>query len=536
MWIQKITNLYRQIIPQGFATVEKYIPYCDNDQWPLIWSKTISDSPSGRACVSTIADFLEGFGFSDTDLENIIVNNQGETFFQIHQQTCKSFAEFEGFYWLFRYGGAGEITEWLVLPFENCRLGKPDDNGYISKILYNPFFGTADYNSSAKKETKAYDVYNPQAVREQYEKQGNEYKGQVFFFGTTSPLSRYYPMPEAVSARKWMKIEDGVSDYHEDNIENGFMQPYITVMYGNPNEPSTNPANLTLPEGEKITVGQEFNDLIAENFAGAKRVGSMWVHWVNNPNEKPEVIALPGNNTGDMFITLDNQATKKITVGWKVPSILANIHEGVSLGGDGNTMRVAVKLMQQRVVKKQRILTDAYSKIWRQFPRPYIDPITIVPYNPYPELEVLDDKIWDELTPEERRKWIQENTDIEILEEDEPLITQPTIPENKFRNALPVGFPEKVKNNVKKALDYQDKIGLKCSSRMGRMVSEQIMNNSPMPMRQIRRIHNFLKRNAEFENKLFNEGCGAVLYQAWGGKEMFDFLENKLKEIDQWLN
>lgn len=539
--IYNFRNLWRQPVRRENLTYDKYLPYFDDfDNFPLKWHKAISDSPSATACVSTIQDFLEGFGFSDTALEKKVVNSRGETMFQIHQRTTKDFGEFEGFFWRFMYDATGKITEWDVLPFENCRLGKPDSKGFISKILYNPYFGTSDYGTG--KDTVYYDTFAPKNVRAQMLEQGDKYKGQVLFVGTTNALSRFYPLPEAHSAYKWMRTEAGVADYHEDNINNGFLQPFMLIMKGNPNEPSKNPEYTSVPEGERKTRSQEFDEVVSSNFMGAKRVGNMWVQWVENPDEKPETLTFPSNNSGDQFLQLDQQATKKITVAFKVPSILANINEGVSLGGDGNMIRVAVKLMQQRVIKKQRILTDAYSQVLANFSTPYVQDIVIVPYNPYPELEVLDDKIWDALTVEERRKWIEENTEIELF--DDELVTEsPDAPiptaalrTPKVLNVVPVSFPEKIRAGVKKALDYQDKMDMPCGGKAGRQVSEDIMNNVNMGQRQLKRIYSYLKKNEKFSNSAYSEGCGAIQYQAWGGKEMFDFLEVELKRLDAWLN
>jgi hypothetical protein len=506
-----------------------------------MWAEAIDNSPSATSCLSTVQDFVEGFGFSDPLLEKKIINSKGESFFQFHQKVTKDWTRFKGVYVHVMYNTLGEITEIDVLPFQNCRLGKPDSNGYISKIHYNPFFGTSDYKGYDKKMTTVYDVYNPNAVRSQIANQKDKYRGQVLFVGLTSPLSPYYPINEAYSAVKWMKIESGVSDYHEDNLNNGFLQPFMLIMRGNPNEPSTNPdyANHN-GDNKPATIAQEFDDVIASNFMGAKRVGNMLVQWVSQGEEKPEPIALPANNNGDLFMTLDQQAIKKITIGWKVPAILANINEGVSLGGDGNAVRVSVKLMQQRVKKDQRVLTDLYSKLLSKFETPYVQDITIVPYNPYPEMEVLDDKIWEALTSEEQRQWINDNTEIELIESTtEPAVVDPSQdpqPVARITNRIPVSFPEKVRNTAKKALEFQDKMSLKCSSKAGREMAQRIVDNQSMGVRELKRIYSYLKKNEKFSNSPFSEGCNAVLYQAWGGAEMFSFLESKLKEIDGWLN
>lgn len=532
----KIYNLFRQPAATNQVTHEGYIPYFGGaDNFPLKWAKAISDSPSATSCLSTLSDFMEGYGFSDGDLEKLIVDSKGGTLFELHQKTVKEFAQNEGFFWLLKYDATARVTHWEVLPFENCRLGKPDDNGFISKIYYNPFFGTGEYIGRDKKRTKIYDVFNPAAVREQYKVEGDTYKGQVLFVGTTNAMSRFYPIHEAYSAVKWMKIESGVSDYHEDNINNGFHQKFILLMRGNPSAPSTNPDYQN--DKNPITVAAEFERVVSENFMGASKGSNMMTYWLDNPDEKPEMLQVPSSANGDLFVTLDNQSTKKITIAWKVPAILANIHEGVSLGGDANQIRVAVKLMQQRVIKKQRILTDSYSKILKLLQKPYTEDVDIVPYNPYPELEVLDDKIWNALTPEEQRKWVQDNTEIDLTETEaiQPK-PQPPTQTNSFRNAVPIGFPDNVKSKVKKTLDYIDKMGLKCGGKSGRQVSEAILTNTNMGYKQLKRIYSYLKAREEYSNALNNEGCHVIEYNAWGGKEMFDFLDVKLKDIDSWLN
>lgn len=482
--------------------------------------------------MSTIQDFLEGAGFSPPELEKIVVNSKGETLWNIHQKTCRDFAEFEGFYWLLRYDGLGKITEWEVLPFENCRLGKPDDKGYIGKIYYNPYFGTDDYRTLKDKATKCYYTYNPLALSQQVAEAGRDkFPGQVFFYGTTNALSRFYPMPEAYSAFKWFGIEKGISDYHEDNINNGLLIPYILVKYGDPNAPVTN------PEGDStekpITVAEDFDNVISKNFMGANRVGNLMVHWVSNKEEKPEVLPLPTNATGENFMATATQAAKSITVAFKTPAILANINEGVSLGGDGNMIRVAVKLMQQRSIRKHRILTDAYSTILKLLPTPFTQEIKIVPYNPYPELEILDDKIWQALTTDEKRDWIEDNTDIVLTDDAVP--AQAPAPAGP-QNALPVGFPEKIRNSMKKALDFHAKMGIKCSLRLSENVYRDIAENRPMTLRQMKRVYNYLKNNSINKDKLYSEGCDAIKYHSLGGKEMEDFLRAELERVDAWLN
>lgn len=532
---QILNFLKRQLSAPHQETYEGYLPYFDDDSFPLKWHKAISESPSASSCVSTIADFLEGFGFSNTDLEKRIVNSDGETFFNIHHKVCGDFGEFEGFYIHFMFNSTGRKTEMRVFPFESCRLGKPDGNGVISTIYYNPFFGT-EYKDSIKKHTQIYSAYDPKAVPAQILKEKSKYKGQILFVGTTTAASRFYPYPEAMSAVKWMRSEAGIADYHEDNINNGLHQPYMLIMKGNPNDPSQNPEYSS--EEKTITVAEEFQEVIGRNFMGAKRVGNVMVKWVNigASEETPQVLPLPTNATSDLFVTLDNQATDKILLAFKVPGILANVSKGGTLGGDGNMIRVAVKLMQQRCVKKQRILTDTYEMIFRNFEQPYTEPITIVPYNPYPELEVLDDKIWNELSKEEKRKWINDNTEIELEQVEPEAVATPDQPvQAKFKNAIPVGFPEAIRKNIQRALEHDEVMNKGCGKRGGKEVAAKIVNNESMGFKQLKRIHAYLKKRSDLQNSPWDD-CEAVMYNQWGGRAMELFLESKLKEFEEWLN
>lgn len=364
------------------------------------------------------------------------------------------------------------------------------------------------------------------------EKQGSKFKGQVFFYGTTNAQSRYYPISEAYSAARWMKIENRVSVYHEENLAGGLLQSFMLGMIGNPDDPVNNPEDSA--DEKPITRGQAF-DNVAQQLMGAKRVGNMWVHWFANEAELARVIPMPANNNSDIFVTLDNQATKKITIAWKVPGILANIAEGATLGGDGNQVRVAVKLMQQRSIRKQRILTDCYSKILKLLPKPYVQDIKITPYNPYPELEVLDQKIWDVMTPEEKREWVQENTEVSLNDNTVIAPSQPA-PGARIQNAVPISFPEEVRNSIKKTLEYKEKMDIKCGGKAGLELSNQILENKNLGLRQLKRVHNYLKKYRQFENSPLNEGCQVIEYNLWGGKAMREFLEAKMEEIDTWLN
>jgi hypothetical protein len=234
-----------------------------------------------------------------------------------------------------------------------------------------------------------------------------------------------------------------------------------------------------------------------------------------------------------MHRVTDEHATKKITIATKVPGILANISEGVSLGGDGNTIRAAVKLMQQRVVRPQSFLIAYYQELLANMVNPYTDTITITSYSPFPELETVDPSIWAELSPQERRDWIRDHTEIQLIEETDPALEEPA-PEplqNRITNLHFDTYPHTAKANVKRAIEWQEKMGAKCLKPAGRILSEQILNGAPLGPKEIRRLSRYLSKQTVFKDHPYDQSCESVLYDAWGGSDMMTWANEKVKEL-----
>src|SRR5688572_895738 len=179
----KIYNLVQREIAytQQIDHSGKYIPYFENnDAFPVELSRLVQGSPTATSCLSTLTDFITGEGFNEgADLENLVINKQGLKLFQFHAICSSSLAHKWGVACIVRYNKIGGITEIIDIPFSYCRLGLPDDNGVISKIKYNPYFGTSLYK---QKGTKEYDVFNPSQAPVQAG-QDPHWKGQIFWVG-----------------------------------------------------------------------------------------------------------------------------------------------------------------------------------------------------------------------------------------------------------------------------------------------------------------------------------------------------------------
>jgi hypothetical protein len=395
---------------------EETIIYGENDNLPLVIAKAVEDSPATTSCLDTFAQFIKGSGFTNKDLMNKIIDKDGTTLWDFHCALADSCSVFWGFSVNLKFNENRKITNAYQLSFESVRFKKPGDNDpYINTIKYNPYFGTYEYKSDY---TKEYQVFNLKSVPDEIKKFGKDYNGQVYYYGKTSPLYRFYPVPKYWSAKKWIGIDGKIQEFHDENLDNGNFQSVLMDMVGDPNEWSTNPETQkedTDSSGNKIlvpteTVGQEFNRMMTTNFSGSQKAGNVMVRWVKNLADAAKIQPFPTNNNAELFLALQDLTTKNITIATKVPSILANISEGVSLGSDGNTMQKAIELMQSRTAEWRERLTAFYNNILLpNLQEKSTDKVEIVNYNPISVEVKFDPQFWEVLTPEEKREFIKKN-------------------------------------------------------------------------------------------------------------------------------
>ena len=519
--VQREIAYTQQIDHQG-----KYIPYFEgHDGFPVELSRLVQGSPTATSCLSTLTDFITGEGFNEgADIENLVINKQGLKLFQFHSICASSLAHKWGVACIVRYNKIGGITEIIDIPFGYCRLAIPDDNGVISKIKYNPYFGTSLYK---QKDTKEYDVFNPSQAISQRAKTEN-WPGQINWVAIRDEKHPFYPVPDYYSAKPWMRVEYNAGIYFDENLENGFLTPTIIKLHGNPNEPS----GLKDSDDNDIPKGKAFDTEMTQKFSGAKRVGQIMAFWGDNKDEWPQLEAFPSSGNPDMYRVQDEHAIKKITIATKVPGVLANINDTNNFSGE--QIRPAVKLMQQRAVRPQDFLLDYYQSMLKIFISPVTERLGIVDYNPYPEAETVDPQTWGVLTPEEKRKWVKDHTEIEIEDEILPVEPAPT-PQPAVENKIVAlhfnSYPTKAKQNAKRSLEWQDKMNKRCSTAYGRKLSEAIINGVPLGPKEISRLSNSLSKSMLFKDYPYSESCEAVLFDAWGGVDMMIWANDKIKEL-----
>ncbi len=95
-------------------------------------------------------------------------------------------------------------------------------------------------------------------------------------------------------------------------------------------------------------------------------------------------------------------------------------------------------------------------------------------------------------------------------------------------------YPDGVKNNAKRALEYADKNGWgSCGTPVGKQRANQLAKGEPISVDTIRRMYSFVSRHEkDLEvSKSYSDGCGKLMMDAWGGLAGGRWAKSKLREL-----
>ncbi len=93
-------------------------------------------------------------------------------------------------------------------------------------------------------------------------------------------------------------------------------------------------------------------------------------------------------------------------------------------------------------------------------------------------------------------------------------------------------YPKSATNNAKKAIKWKKENGSDCGTKVGWTRANQLANRKNISRDTIARMASF-KRHQQHKDVPYSEGCGGIMWDAWGGTSGVEWAINKLKQIDK---
>jgi hypothetical protein len=96
-------------------------------------------------------------------------------------------------------------------------------------------------------------------------------------------------------------------------------------------------------------------------------------------------------------------------------------------------------------------------------------------------------------------------------------------------------YPEGVKDAAAKAVKWADENGWgSCGTQVGKTRASQLAKGEPISVDTLKRMYSYLSRHKVDlqSSKSYDDGCGKLMYDSWGGEAALTWSERKLKQLE----
>ncbi len=271
-------------------------------------------SKSTISAICKLSEFTTGQGFEDETLNNLEINREEQTLFDILDHMSDEKAEFRGFAIHFNYNIFGEIMEIQEIPFETLRWNKDK-----TRLVFCPNWSISGRFGNNKK--IEYFPFNPEKAKEEIQEVGIEdYPGQVIYW--IPKRKQIYTLCRFDAALDDVQYQAEAGVYKLRNIQNDYSAGHY-IFY---------PAAL---EGELERLG-----LIADakNSRGSKNAGRIKMFPLNASfmeamKGRKMVEEIPRTGIDKLFTKQNEESKLDIFAIFNQPPILS----GISKDGMFNT-------------------------------------------------------------------------------------------------------------------------------------------------------------------------------------------------------
>ena len=160
---------------------------------------------------------------------------------------------------------------------------------------------------------------------------------------------KYYALPDYVGATPYCTLEESISEYLINEVNNGFSsRAVINFNNGSPSE-----------EQQQLIKAKVLNQLTGTQ--GEKVI----ISFNNNQESKTTVDSMPVNDAPDLYNTLTETCLRKIMLGHQITSpLLFGIASQNGFSSNADELRDSFILFENMVIKPYReMLTDAFDEI-----------------------------------------------------------------------------------------------------------------------------------------------------------------------------
>jgi hypothetical protein len=174
---------------------------------------------------------------------------------------------------------------------------------------------------------------------------------QLLYTGLYSPNMDIYHTPDYLAANNWALVDSRVSEFHLNNISNGFSGSYLISF-----------ANGIPTQEERMQIERS----LADKFTGASNSGKFVLTFSDDKTRTPEITPITVANQDKQFLALQELLVQNILTGHRVTSpMLMGIKSDTGLGSNVDEMNAAFEIyLNTVIIPYQKHILKTLSKIF----------------------------------------------------------------------------------------------------------------------------------------------------------------------------
>lgn len=335
-------NNYERISAQSLLTIgTKYITNGTNNEFFYDVEDRYLGSPTLQAVVDNYVNYILGDGLkalngiSQEDLDRIIPRSELRNI--IHQFKLQANSPIQIDY---AKSGTGKVAKLYSIPARQVAIKKPD--GDITDTIEDYWFS---FDWKLKSRFKPYVVPAFGTT--------NEKETEIFYLQNHSPQP-LFSLPDYFSGIQYAKIEEEISNYMINHIENNFSAGKIVNVYQG--------------EVEDEESEEEAERIIKQKLSGSSNAGSIIVAFNKDVEEKTEVDNIEITDAYKQFEFISKEARDKILLANKVTSpSLFGLHTNTGLSSNADEMTTALKnLYRNQINPAREIILGSLTEIFEK--------------------------------------------------------------------------------------------------------------------------------------------------------------------------
>jgi len=216
-----------------------------------------------------------------------------------------------------------EIAEIYHVDVSKIRCARPDEFGKTKG-----YYISADWSNTRQNKPYYVPAFNAN---------DRTCANQIMYSGLYSPNMNSYYIPDSVSCNNWALIDGRVSEFHLNNISNGFAGSFMISF-----------ANGIPTQEERFQIEQS----LTEKFTSQKSAGKFILSFSDDKTRTPEITAISPSDLDKQYLALQELLTSNILSGHRVTSpMLMGIKNDTGLGSNVDELNASANFYLNTVVK-----------------------------------------------------------------------------------------------------------------------------------------------------------------------------------------